>query len=44
MTLKILMDMIRATEGKACINGIPVHENKRSPFPHFGDSGYVSWL
>lgn len=28
-TLKIFTDMIRASEGQAIINGIPVHENKR---------------
>jgi len=36
-TLKIFTDMIRATEGKAYINGIPVHENKREALAHVGD-------
>ena len=36
-TLKIFTDMIRATEGKAYINGIPVHENKRRALAHVGD-------
>jgi ABC-2 type transport system ATP-binding protein len=36
-TLKIFTDMIRATEGKALINGISVHENKRKALDHVGD-------
>ena len=36
-TLKLFTDMIRATEGSACINGIPVHENKRRALAHVGD-------
>ena len=36
-TLKLFTDMIRATEGKAFINGIPVHENKRKALAHVGD-------
>jgi len=36
-TLKLFTDMIRATEGKAFINGIPVHENKRRALAHVGD-------
>ena len=33
-TLKLFTDMIRATEGKALINGVPVHENKRKALEH----------
>jgi len=36
-TLKLFTDMIRATEGSACINGIPVHEDKRRALAHVGD-------
>ncbi len=36
-TLKIFTDMIRATEGKAMINGVTVHENKRTALAHVGD-------
>jgi ABC-2 type transport system ATP-binding protein len=36
-TLKIFTDMIRTTEGKAYINGIPVHEEKRKALAHVGD-------
>jgi ABC-2 type transport system ATP-binding protein len=36
-TLKIFTDMIRATEGKAYINGISVHEDKRGALAHVGD-------
>lgn len=36
-TLKLFTDMIRATEGSACINGISVHENKRRALAHVGD-------
>jgi len=36
-TLKILTDMIRPTEGKAYINGISIHENKRQALAHVGD-------
>ncbi len=36
-TLKIFTDMIKATDGKALINGISVHENKRSALAHVGD-------
>jgi len=43
MTLKIFMNTIRATEGKAYTNGIHVHENKRSALADFGDLRYVSW-
>jgi ABC-2 type transport system ATP-binding protein len=35
-TLKIFTDMIRATHGKALINGISVHENKRAALEHCG--------
>jgi ABC-2 type transport system ATP-binding protein len=35
-TLKIFTDMIRASQGKALINGIPVHENKRMALEHCG--------
>ena len=35
-TLKIFTDMIRATQGKAYINGIPVHEKKRVALAHVG--------
>jgi len=35
-TLKIFTDMIRATQGKALINGVSVHENKRSALEHVG--------
>ena len=35
-TLKIFTDMIRASEGKALINGISVHENKRRALEHCG--------
>jgi ABC-2 type transport system ATP-binding protein len=35
-TLKLFTDMIRASEGKAIINGIPVHENKRKALEHCG--------
>jgi ABC-2 type transport system ATP-binding protein len=35
-TLKIFTDMIRASQGKALINGIPVHENKRLALEHCG--------
>ena len=33
-TLKLFTDMIRATEGKALINGVSVHENKRKALEH----------
>ena len=36
-TLKLFTDMIMATEGKAFINGISVHENKRRALAHVGD-------
>jgi ABC-2 type transport system ATP-binding protein len=36
-TLKIFTDMIRATEGKALVNGVSVHENKRRALAHVGD-------
>jgi len=35
-TLKIFTDMILATKGKALINGISVHENKRRALEHCG--------
>jgi ABC-2 type transport system ATP-binding protein len=35
-TLKIFTDMIRATKGKAMINDITVHENKRAALEHCG--------
>jgi ABC-2 type transport system ATP-binding protein len=35
-TLKIFTDMIRASEGKAMINGIPVHEEKRKALERCG--------
>ncbi len=35
-TLKIFTDMIFATQGKALINGIVVHENKRAALEHCG--------
>ena len=35
-TLKLFTDMIRASEGKALINGVPVHENKRMALEHCG--------
>ena len=35
-TLKIFTDMIRASEGKAFINGVAVHENKRVALEHCG--------
>src|SRR4030042_3823983 len=35
-TLKLFTDMIRASEGKALINGISVHENKRMALEHCG--------
>ncbi|MHB1907269.1 MAG: ABC transporter ATP-binding protein [Nitrososphaerales archaeon] len=35
-TLKIFTDMIRATSGKAFINGVPVHENKKTALSHCG--------
>ena len=35
-TLKLFTDMIRASEGKAIINGIPVHENKKKALEHCG--------
>jgi ABC-2 type transport system ATP-binding protein len=35
-TLKIFTDMIFATKGKALINGIVVHENKRLALEHVG--------
>ena len=35
-TLKIFTDMIRATQGRAYINGIPVHERKRVALAHVG--------
>ncbi len=35
-TLKIFTDMIRASSGKALINGIPVHENKKSALSSVG--------
>jgi ABC-2 type transport system ATP-binding protein len=35
--LKIFTDMIKATEGKALINGISVHQNKRRALAHVGD-------
>ena len=43
--MKIFVDMIRATEREAYINGIPAHESKRSALANFfGDLAYVSWL
>jgi ABC-2 type transport system ATP-binding protein len=36
-TLKLFTDMIRATEGKALINGINVHDSKRKALAHVGD-------
>jgi len=36
-TLKILTDMIRRTEGRAYINGIPIHQDKRRALAHVGD-------
>jgi ABC-2 type transport system ATP-binding protein len=35
-TLKLFTDMIRASEGKAMINGIPVHKNKRKALERCG--------
>ncbi len=35
-TLKLFTDMIRATDGKALINGVPVHENKKTALAHCG--------
>ena len=35
-TLKLFTDMIRASEGKAFINGVPVHENKKKALEHCG--------
>ena len=35
-TLKIFTDMIRASEGQALINGIPVHTHKRMALSHCG--------
>ena len=35
-TLKLFTDMIRASEGRAIINGIPVHENKKKALEHCG--------
>ena len=35
-TLKIFTDMIRATSGKAIINGVGVHEDKRAALEHCG--------
>jgi ABC-2 type transport system ATP-binding protein len=35
-TLKLFTDMIRASEGKAMINGISVHENKKKALEHCG--------
>ncbi|MCJ7767196.1 ABC transporter ATP-binding protein [Candidatus Bathyarchaeota archaeon] len=35
-TLKLFTDMIRASEGKAFINGVPVHEKKRMALEHCG--------
>jgi ABC-2 type transport system ATP-binding protein len=35
-TLKIFTDMIRATHGKAMINGVSVHDNKRAALEHCG--------
>ncbi len=35
-TLKLFTDMIKASEGKALINGISVHENKRMALEHCG--------
>ena len=35
-TLKLFTDMIRASEGKALINGIPVHENKKKALASVG--------
>jgi ABC-2 type transport system ATP-binding protein len=35
-TLKIFTDMIRATNGSALINGVPVHEDKRNALDHCG--------
>lgn len=35
-TLKLFTDMILATEGKALINGVSVHENKRAALEHCG--------
>lgn len=35
-TLKIFTDMIRATEGEALINGVPVHTHKRLALSHCG--------
>lgn len=36
-TLKIFTDMIRASEGKALINGVSVHEDKKRALAHVGD-------
>ncbi len=35
-TLKLFTDMIRASEGKAFINGVPVHENKKKALERCG--------
>jgi len=35
-TLKLFTDMIGASEGRALINGIPVHENKKKALEHCG--------
>lgn len=35
-TLKLFTDMINASEGKAFINGVSVHENKRMALEHCG--------
>ena len=35
-TLKLFTDMIPATQGKALINGVSVHENKRMALEHCG--------
>src|SRR5207245_11737158 len=35
-TLKLFTDMIRASEGKALINGISVHENKKKALASVG--------
>jgi ABC-2 type transport system ATP-binding protein len=35
-TLKLFTDMIRASEGKAMINGVSVHENKKKALEHCG--------
>jgi ABC-2 type transport system ATP-binding protein len=35
-TLKLFTDMILATKGSAIINGVPVHENKKTALSHCG--------